>query len=128
MSQLYTYVRSALPPLLREKFSAFRPALLAVHGLPDASPAVSGAATPTASSSSAPAPPVPNAEAAKSKASEPEKKKVGSTAVVEQTARLQIDAAGLWDLLTDANKIPMWSRSPAKVSSPHGSIKPSLTI
>ncbi|WWD17392.1 hypothetical protein CI109_101833 [Kwoniella shandongensis] len=123
-SELLTYLRSTFPALLTEKFNAFRPALIEAHGQPsESSPSASGASTPlpatttaaSSSSSYAPAPPA--------KAPEPEKKKeeektnkVGKTVTVEVKAELQASADDVWGLLTDEKKIPMWSRSAAKIS------------
>lgn len=46
---------------------------------------------------------------------------MGATATVEVKADLQASADDLWGLLTDENKIPMWSRSAAKLSLKAGS-------
>ncbi|WVR07138.1 hypothetical protein IAU60_004179 [Kwoniella sp. DSM 27419] len=117
-SELLSFIRSAFPSILKEKLNSFRADLLAAHGNPtsgDASPSASGAATPVPSSSGyAPAPPAKAPETEK----KPEKKeeaKVGKTTTVEVKADLQASADDLWSLLTDENKIPMWSRSAAKV-------------
>lgn len=124
---LYQYLRQAFPPLLKEKFNSFRPALIAAHGQPT-SEAPSGASTPNpagtpaASSSYAPAPPAKDAQAQAQDTKKPAAaasgsgSKVNNTASVEVKATLQASADDIWGLLTDANRIPMWSRSPAKVS------------
>jgi activator of HSP90 ATPase len=104
-----TYMKKALPPVLKEKFNAFRPALLATHGNNNAS-----AEAPPAQSGSTPAPaPAAPAPAAQPKA-EP-RQATFSTATVEVKADLQASADDIWGLLTDDKRIPMWSRSPAKV-------------
>lgn len=46
---------------------------------------------------------------------------MGATVTVEVKADLQASADDLWGLLTDENKIPMWSRSAAKLSLKAGS-------
>lgn len=114
--------------MLTDKLNSFRAELLAAHGSVAAeaaaaagmSPSASGTSTPTpaaaGSSSSAPAPAPPAAKAATpAPAPKEEKKKVGGTAVVQAEANLQASADDIWGLLTDQNRIPMWSRSPAKV-------------
>ncbi|KAK8864309.1 hypothetical protein IAR55_001556 [Kwoniella newhampshirensis] len=117
-SDLLSYLRSSIPPVLKEKFNSFRPALIEAHGRPsDASPSASGASTPTpaaSSSSHTPAPPAKAPEADKKK--EESTTKVGKTVTVEVKADLQASADDLWGLLTDEKKIPMWSRSAAKLS------------
>ena len=40
---------------------------------------------------------------------------MGTTATVEVRASLHASAEDIWGLLTDEKRIPMWSRSPAKV-------------
>lgn len=116
---LYTYLRKALPPLLKEKFNAFRPALIAAYGGPSAD-TPSGSSTPNPaggqSQSYAPAPPGKDAGAATKKTEEKASgSKVNNVATVEVKATLQASADDIWGLLTDENRIPMWSRSPAKV-------------
>ncbi|KAK4685548.1 activator of Hsp90 ATPase protein 1, partial [Tremellales sp. Uapishka_1] len=105
----YQWIRSALPPHLKEKFSAFRPALLTTHGNNAAS--AEGTPTPAPSGSNTPAP----APAHDSEKKEP-KSVLGTTATVEVHATLQASAEDIWGLLTDEKKIPMWSRSPAKMT------------
>jgi hypothetical protein len=121
-----SYARRAFPPVLTDKLNSFRTELLAAHGSVAAeaaaaagiSPSASGTSTPTSaaggSSSSAPAP-APAKAATPAPAPKEEKKKVGGTAVVQAEANLQASADDIWGLLTDQNRIPMWSRSPAKV-------------
>ncbi|WVQ72421.1 hypothetical protein IAR50_001973 [Cryptococcus sp. DSM 104548] len=119
--ELLAFVRKTFPSILSEKFNSFRPALVAAHGNPSdsASPAPSKPATPVPASATAPVasgskqasePPVKEEAAAKK-----EKSSVGKTVTVEVKADLQASADDLWGLLTDENKIPMWSRSAAKL-------------
>ncbi|OCF40485.1 chaperone activator [Kwoniella heveanensis CBS 569] len=118
-SDLLSYIKSSFPSVLSEKMNTFRADLLAAHGNPssgDASPSPSGTSTPTASSSYAPAPPTKAPEPKKEEAPQEQKKDVGKTVTVEVKADLQASADDLWSLLTDENKIPMWSRSAAKIS------------
>jgi activator of HSP90 ATPase len=114
---LLQYIKQAYSPLLKEKFNAFRPALIAAHGQPT-SEAPSGASTPNPASSSsyAPAPPAKSESAAKEDKPVASGSKVNNTATVEVKATLQASADDIWGLLTDEKRIPMWSRSAAKVS------------
>lgn len=138
--QLLLILRKAFPPILSSKFDTFRPQLLEAHGIfisadgtatPSASAEASGAATPTSTSgpgagagSYAPAPPAkdePTKPASPSPVAAAENKPtskaaVGNTKSVEVSAPLRISAVDLWGLLTDQSRIPMWSRSAAKVS------------
>lgn len=105
--------------MISEKLNGFRPALLAAHGnnsptADGASPSASGASTPAAY---APAPPAKEAAEKPKTAAVSEKKGgyAGSTSKVEVTAQLQASAEDIWGLLTDEKRIPMWSRSDAKV-------------
>ncbi|WWC61767.1 uncharacterized protein I303_104352 [Kwoniella dejecticola CBS 10117] len=126
-SELLSLVKSQFPSILSSKFNTFRADLLAAYGNPSASddsPSVSGTSTPqpgaggAASSSSStytPAPPAKPVETEAKKSEEPRNKGVGKTVTVEQKADLQASADDLWGLLTDENKVPMWSRSAAKI-------------
>lgn len=119
--ELLSYIRKSFPPLLSDKFNSFRPALLATHGsaVADAASASgSGASTPAAYT---PAPPAKDADEPIKKEQKKEEKSVGTTVTVEVKADLQASADDLWGLLTDENKIPMWSRSSAKLSLKAGS-------
>ncbi|WVW83787.1 hypothetical protein I302_105808 [Kwoniella bestiolae CBS 10118] len=116
-SELLSQIKSSFPPILAAKLNTFRAELLAAYGNPSAedSPAPSGTSTPQPGSSSySPAPPAKQVEVEK-KVEEP-KKDVGKTVTVEQKADLQASADDLWGLLTDENKVPMWSRSAAKIN------------
>ncbi|AAW40882.1 chaperone activator, putative [Cryptococcus deneoformans JEC21] len=119
--ELLFYIRKSFPPLLSDKFNSFRPALLAAHGSATADAASapdSGASTPAAYT---PAPPTKGADEPINEEQKKEKKSVGATVTVEVKADLQASADDLWGLLTDENKIPMWSRSAAKLSLKAGS-------
>ncbi|KAK6910217.1 chaperone activator [Kwoniella mangroviensis CBS 8886] len=116
-SELLSHIKSSFPPVLTSKLNTFRAELLAAYGNPSAddSPAPSGTSTPQPGSSSySPAPPAKPVEAEKKV--EETKKDVGKTVTVEQKADLQASAEDLWGLLTDENKVPMWSRSAAKIN------------
>ncbi|KAI9639523.1 activator of Hsp90 ATPase [Dioszegia hungarica] len=119
---LLATLRKAFPAALTPKLNTFRPELLATHGNPSdgaSSPAsASGTSTPAAY---APAPPTKAADAAKPAAAAAAPKAAaggysGSTSTVEVTAQLQASAEDIWGLLTDEKRIPMWSRSNAKMA------------
>lgn len=119
---LLPYVRKAFPPVLEEKLNTFRPELLQSHGmfvdsLTGSAPA-SGAATPAARSmqSYSPAPPGEVRE----KAPAAKKEKVTNTATIETSVDLRASADDVWSLLTDPSRIPMWSRSQAKMAPTPG--------
>ncbi|WVQ80637.1 hypothetical protein IAT38_002742 [Cryptococcus sp. DSM 104549] len=120
-AELVSYLRKSFPPILSAVFNDFRPALLAAHGGPSAgtdSPSASGASSPAPAAAGAayvPAPPAKDEIPAK-KPEEKAEKGVEKTVTVEVKADLQASADDLWGLLTDAGKIPMWSRSAAKMS------------
>lgn len=75
----------------------------------DASPGGSGTSTPqNGVKSSAAAVQLPEVKSKNAGA-------VVNTSVVRASAEFMTSAYDLFDLLTDANKVPMWSRNPAKV-------------
>jgi activator of HSP90 ATPase len=121
---LLQYIRQAYPDSLKEKFNAFRPALIAAHGQPTSdSPSGTSTPNPAASSSSyAPAPPAKSETKADKPVASGSGSKVGNTATVEVKATLQASADDIWGLLTDEKRIPMWSRSAAKVSMRLGTV------
>ncbi|WWC70308.1 uncharacterized protein I206_104258 [Kwoniella pini CBS 10737] len=119
-SELLSIIKSKFPSILSAKFNTFRAELLAAYGNPSADDSLptSGTSTPqpgvSSSSSYSPAPPAKPVESEKK--AEETKKDVGKTVTVEQKADLQASAEDLWGLLTDENKVPMWSRSAAKIN------------
>ncbi|WRT66256.1 uncharacterized protein IL334_003209 [Kwoniella shivajii] len=117
-SELLSHIKSSFPSILAQKLNTFRAELLAAYGNPtgDDSPSQSGTSTPQPGSSNyAPAPPAKAVEVEKRTETE-SKKDVGKTVTVEAKADLQASADDLWGLLTDEKKVPMWSRSAAKIS------------
>ncbi|GAA5996496.1 hypothetical protein JCM5350_002341 [Sporobolomyces pararoseus] len=114
----YLTAKRALADKLRPKFQQFPKDMVATHGkdLLDAAAEAnssaenSGANTPATSSSSAPTPSAPKT------ASSTSSSKPTSTAVVRATGEFQADAATLWDFLTNSDKLPMWTRNPAKMA------------
>ncbi|GAA5920187.1 hypothetical protein JCM1841_006637 [Sporobolomyces salmonicolor] len=121
----HTVAKKALADKLRAKFQQFPKAMIDTHGkdlLADAAAAASasgdassGAPTPT---SSAPAP-APASSIASSAAAKPKPASV-HTATVRATGEFQCDAESLFDFLTNAQKIPLWSRNPAKMAPERG--------
>ncbi|SPO47777.1 related to AHA1 - stress-regulated cochaperone [Moesziomyces antarcticus] len=118
-NELYDAVRNQLAPSLRPTFHAFRQSLIDAHAkdLGHDSPSASGAATPTTttttaapaatSTTSAATPAAAPAAAAKSSVST-------SSSDVRVSSELAVSISDLWDLLTNASRIPMWTRAPAQ--------------
>ncbi|KAM0792511.1 hypothetical protein ACM66B_005181 [Microbotryomycetes sp. NB124-2] len=108
--------KKTLADKLRPIFTAFPKALVETHGkdlLADdaaGSGATSGASTPATAQASATKskPTVPSAATVSASTKAP-----FSTSVVKVSGDFASDAAGLFDVLTDEAKIPMWSRNPA---------------
>ncbi|KAK4053112.1 Co-chaperone [Microbotryomycetes sp. JL201] len=108
--------KKTLADKLRPIFTAFPKALVDTHGkdlLADdaaGSGATSGASTPaqSAAAASKSKPTVPSAATVSASANAP-----FNTSVVKASGDFASDAAGLFDVLTDEKKIPMWSRNPA---------------
>ncbi|WOO77089.1 putative protein [Vanrija pseudolonga] len=118
------FARKSLAPVLEERLNGFRLELLTAHGIFEgASNAPSGASTPALQSYS-PAPP----GEVRSKASTPAPKPATpapeatslKTVTVEVNAQLQASADDLWSILTDENRVPMWSRAAAKITPTPG--------
>lgn len=114
-SDFRSFLQSSLVPVLISKFNEFPKQLVAANGndIAPVSPGASGATTPVATKYS-PAP--PGEVRAKAAA---EQKLAGSgvvnTATVTVEARLQASAHDMYAFMTDERRIPMWSRSAAKV-------------
>lgn len=120
---LLPYVKKALPPVLEEKLNSFRPELLQAHGmfvdsLSGSAPA-SGAATPAARSMQSYSPAPPGEVREKAPAAK-KTEKVTSTASIEASVDLRASADDCWSLLTDPARVPMWSRSQAKIAPTPG--------
>jgi activator of HSP90 ATPase len=113
---VYAVVRKAFPPVLTETLNTFRTDLLNAHGIFGDSLPASGTATPSERAMQSYSPAPPGEVRAKAAATAKPAEKVGKTATVEVTAQMHASADDLWSILTDANRIPMWSRSPAKFS------------
>lgn len=118
--ELLAYVRKALPAVLETKLNSFRADLLDAQGMfPDATPSGSGASTP-APRATEPYSPAPPGETRTKTTAPKAAEKVTKTATVEVTAQLQAAADDIWSLLTDANRVPMWSRAAAKIEPVEG--------
>jgi activator of HSP90 ATPase len=117
--------KRALANKLRAKFQQFPKDMVAHHGkdlLADAaaseasSAAGSGASTPSAPTTTSTSSAAPSVSSAK-----PTKPASLNTAIVRATGEFQCDAATLFDFLTNAEKVPAWSRNPATISPTVGS-------
>lgn len=120
------WVKKAIPPVLEKTLNGFREELLNAHGIFE-TPAGSGASTPAAFKQGySPAPPGEQHVKAAAAAAAAEKKKEEApkdkirTVTVETTAELQASADDIWSLLTDAQRVPMWSRSAAQITPEKG--------
>jgi len=125
----YLTAKRALADKLRPKFQQFPKDMIATHGkdlIADAEAASSaensGANTPSSSSTPAPSSSTKTTSSStkSSSSSKPASSSI-STAIVRATGEFQADAATLWDFLTSADKLPMWTRNPAKMSPEVGS-------
>jgi len=113
---------SALATQLRHVFNVFPKALVEKHGKDllveaDETPSGSGASTPsgTAPANAGPVPIQPV------KTSSPNGTRSINTTKVSLEAELRVSADDLFDLLTDGdNKVPMWTRAPAKIRPEKG--------
>ena len=117
VNALFTVAQLRLPKVLETKFSSFPSVIIDVHGKDltvSADPSRSGTPAPGTSAS------VPVAAVASSSSSapvakpKPRAKNVNSATVVVE-ADFQASADDLFGLLTDAKRIPMWTRGPAEV-------------
>ncbi|KAI5450349.1 Co-chaperone [Naganishia albida] len=115
-SAFRSFLQSALQPILIQKFNEFPKILVATHGN-DMASSESGTATPVATKYS-PAPPGEvRAKAAETKAAS---SNVVNTSTVTVEARLQASAEDMYMFLSDEKRIPMWSRSAAKMTPTPG--------
>ncbi|GAA6060553.1 hypothetical protein JCM10212_006917 [Sporobolomyces blumeae] len=120
----YSTAKRALADKLRPKFQQFPKDMIATHGkdlldAAEAAAASGGGGSGQTSGSSTPAntttTTTPSAASAATKAA-PAKSSVTSTATVRATGEFQADAATLWEFLTNAERLPMWTRNPAKMA------------
>ena len=100
--------------MLEKTLNSFRGELLDAHGIFTDSQPGSGAATPSERATQTYSPAPPGEVRAKAAPAPKPAEKVTKTATVEVSANMQASAADLWSILTDASRIPMWSRSAAK--------------
>jgi activator of HSP90 ATPase len=114
---LFKIAQLRLPKVLETKLSSFPSAIIDVHGKDltvSADPSRSGTPAPGTST------PAPVAAVASSSSSAPVAKpkapvKNINSATVVVEADFQASAEDLFGLLTDAKRIPMWTRAPAEV-------------
>jgi activator of HSP90 ATPase len=115
---LFTVAKLRLPKVLETKLSSFPGVIIDVHGKDltvSADPSRSGTPAPGTSTSA------PIAAVASSSSSTPVEKpkarvKNVNSATVVVEADFQASAEDLFGLLTDAKRIPAWTRAPAEVS------------
>ncbi|KAF8808998.1 chaperone activator [Phlegmacium glaucopus] len=113
VNALFTLARSRLPNVIEAKLSSFPGAIIDVHGKDltvSADPSRSGTPAPGISTSVAVSSSSSSTPAARPKVPE---KNVNSTTVTVE-ADFQASAEDLFSLLTDAKRIPMWTRAPAE--------------
>ncbi|SCV69539.1 BQ2448_2559 [Microbotryum intermedium] len=117
-----TIARKALANKLRPIFQRFPAELIETHGkdllsdVDGGSGAGSGASTPATPSSAGAAnqskPTVPSGSSVS--VGTAKRRKSFNTAVVKAEGEFMCDASTLWEFLTNEQKIPLWSRNPAK--------------
>ncbi|BEI89645.1 uncharacterized protein CcaverHIS019_0210070 [Cutaneotrichosporon cavernicola] len=113
------WLKNKLPGALEPKLNGFREDLLKAHGIFE-TPVGSGTSTPAAFKQGySPAPPGEahaKAIAAQKTKDEAGEKRGLKTVTVQLNAQLHASAADLWSLLTDAQRVPMWSRAQADIT------------
>ncbi|KAG7528126.1 hypothetical protein FFLO_06392 [Filobasidium floriforme] len=117
-----TFLRSNFPPILAAKFDSFPKVLVEKHGQPTTTtPSGSGSGSATPQDITVEAEPEAQSTQAKKPVVEEKKSLVGGTSSVEVESRLAASAEDMWLFLTDEKRVPMWTRSPAKISAQVGS-------
>jgi len=127
---LFALAKSRLPTALEVKFAEFPVVLVDTHGkdLTVSAAGTPGTRTPGTSTPSAAVAPVKPATAASAQPlikQVAEKLKRLNTSQISVEATFMASAQDLFGLLTDENRIPMWSRAPAK-STPRADSEYSL--
>ncbi|CAK9785631.1 unnamed protein product [Cutaneotrichosporon oleaginosum] len=114
------WLRGALPAALKPRLDGFRADLLSAHGMDTPG---SGVSTPAAFKAGySPAPPGEQhvravaAVAAQKKREDAGEKKGLRTVSVSVSAQMHASAADMWGLLTDAARVPLWSRAQADIA------------
>ncbi|KAL5511262.1 AHA1 [Sanghuangporus vaninii] len=112
VDELFEFAKARLPTALEAKFAEFPVALTATHGK---DLQVTGSQEPSRTGTPAPA---TKSAASTSSANGPkvvkQEKKPLNTAKVEVESSFMASAEDLFQLLTEENKIPLWSRAPAQ--------------
>lgn len=115
---LFAFVKKKLPPVLEATFARFPVDLLQTHGgdltVKPQSNEPSRNGTPAPGASYSPAPPAAAGGGAPAPAPEKPKKPAGNTSTVTVESSFMASADDLFSMLTDENRIPMWSRAPAQ--------------
>jgi len=115
VNALFALARSRLPKAIEIKFSSLPGSIIDAHGKDltvSADPSRSGTPAPGISTS-APVATVASSSSTPAVRSKADEKNVNSTTVVVE-ADFQASAEDLFGLLTDAKRIPMWTRAPAE--------------
>ncbi|KAJ3478714.1 hypothetical protein NLI96_g9575 [Meripilus lineatus] len=125
---IFKLAKSLLPTALETKFAEFPSALIDTHGKDltisaqpsrtgtPAPPGVSGTSTPASTTLAGAAATADASTSAKPPAQEKEKKKdekATNTTTVTVDATFMASAQDLFELMTDAQRIPLWTRAPA---------------
>ncbi len=116
---VYALAKKSLPSAIEAKLGAFPQAIIDAHGK-DLTVSAQASRTGTPSPGSSTPADKPTASAARSALSQPIRGGTGtkvSTSTVTVSATFQASADDLFNLLTDAARIPMWSRAPAVSSA-----------
>ncbi|KAG5649724.1 hypothetical protein H0H81_002368 [Sphagnurus paluster] len=120
VESLFGVAKSRLPAALEAKFAAFPVALIDTHGKD-----LTVSTDPSRSGTPAPASAGPSIATASSGSAPVQPKKVElkalNTKVVTVEANFQASADDLYSLLTDEQKIPIWTRAPAQSVAQAGS-------
>ena len=107
-----------MPEALEAKFSAFPAAITEIHGKDLQVSSNAASAEPSRTGTPAPAPVPTVGSGASSSASAPKavkQDKPVNTTTVDVEASFMASADDLFEMMTDENKIPMWTRAPAQV-------------
>ncbi|KAI5123374.1 hypothetical protein M0805_001795 [Coniferiporia weirii] len=118
VDKLFAFAKKRLPTALEAKFAEYPVAMVETHGkdlqitssASSAQPSRTGTPAPTLATSSSAAK-VPSSAAPKVVKQE---KKTLNTSVVTVDASFMVSADDLYQMLTDENKIPMWTRAAAQ--------------
>ncbi|PAV23969.1 activator of Hsp90 ATPase [Pyrrhoderma noxium] len=125
VDKLFALAKKKMPEALEAKFSAFPAAITEIHGKDLQVSSNAASAEPSRTGTPAPAPVPTVGSGASSSASAPKavkQDKPVNTTTVDVEASFMASADDLFEMMTDENKIPMWTRAPAQSRpEPNGS-------